>query len=360
MSNKDLSDQPSFLVNIPLKSNYFPDVSGVIATLLSAKKPLLFIGHNAIFNKDFSYIYMIFSLLKDFLSSKGGVLNFGANAKGALLSGATPDFLPKLNAIKDNKGYSTMDILSGNKESKLLFLAGIEPELDIIFGNKLCSAFKNIDNIVAMTQFANPMTYKYANVILPITTHFETSGTFINIIGLVQHFKKVVSPCFNSKPLWKVLCLLSDKIGLSDFNYSSSEDVFEDYDSLKTGSVKDVLNSTFIDNYLTSASALEKFNDYCVAPTLSMYDTDSLIRRSLPLRQTRDHKYYSKVRMSFSLAKFFGLLSQSQIRVKINNDCQYDLPLLIDEKIAPQTILIPFQFAPFFGTVNIEVLPIKK
>src|ERR1700693_6449665 len=63
----------------------------------------------------------------------------------------------------------------------------------------------------------------YADVLLPIAPFTETSGTFVNAEGRAQSFNGTVKPLGEARPAWKVLRVLGNLLGLSGFDYETSE-----------------------------------------------------------------------------------------------------------------------------------------
>ena len=66
---------------------------------------------------------------------------------------------------------------------------------------------------------------EYADVLLPVAPFTETSGSFVNTEGRVQSFNAVVKPQGETRPGWKVLRVLGNVLGLSGFDFMSSEAV---------------------------------------------------------------------------------------------------------------------------------------
>jgi NADH-quinone oxidoreductase subunit G len=63
-----------------------------------------------------------------------------------------------------------------------------------------------------------------ANVVIPVTVHAETSGTFVNAKGVAQQFKRAVFPPEGVKPAWEALALLAQALGV-DLRLGSLKEV---------------------------------------------------------------------------------------------------------------------------------------
>jgi NADH-quinone oxidoreductase subunit G len=66
-----------------------------------------------------------------------------------------------------------------------------------------------------------------ADMLLPIGTFAETSGTYVNVEGTWQSFGGVASPVGEARPAWKVLRVLGNLVEADGFDYVTSEDVLE-------------------------------------------------------------------------------------------------------------------------------------
>ncbi len=311
----------------------FPEIEHIAAELGCCKNPLLILGFDAILNKDFAEIYALFFELKHLLNAKGGVLSMGANSKGALLAGASVDYSPGGEENLQH-GLALHDMLSS--KTKLMLSFGIEPELDCIAGSKVLNALKEIDIVVAFSAYANEAMREYADIILPITTHFETDGSFVNINGQTQRFKAVISPYEDSKPLWKVLRVLSNLLAIEGFDYQTLDEVYAEY-----AAIEKVAPVPVIDDYLKNGLP-NLAEGYSILPTVSMYSTSSTLRRAKPLQNTQDAMYYKAVRLSAKFAVDKGIVDQTEVSIGIS-DQFYQLPIVIDENLAQNTIVIPFQ-----------------
>jgi predicted molibdopterin-dependent oxidoreductase YjgC len=67
-----------------------------------------------------------------------------------------------------------------------------------------------------------------ADVILPALTWAETEGTFINVEGRIQKFRRLLDPLGEAKPDWWIFCRLAEKMGRKDFTYQSPTEIAEE------------------------------------------------------------------------------------------------------------------------------------
>jgi NADH-quinone oxidoreductase subunit G len=84
----------------------------------------------------------------------------------------------------------------------------------------LGSQIESNDGLAALSTFAGlidfgshegPLT-RYARVGLPAATSAEASGTYVNVKGLSQASERAIRPLGSSRPAWKLISLLSEKL----------------------------------------------------------------------------------------------------------------------------------------------------
>ena len=68
----------------------------------------------------------------------------------------------------------------------------------------------------------------YADVLLPVATAYETSGSRINAQGDWQSFNAVVPAPGEARPSWKVLRVLANLMDLDDFDYQNTTEIHDE------------------------------------------------------------------------------------------------------------------------------------
>lgn len=69
---------------------------------------------------------------------------------------------------------------------------------------------------------------RLADVVLPAATWAEGEGTFVNVEGRIQKYKRLLDPLGESKPDWWIFCRLAEKMGSKEFVYQSSSEIAEE------------------------------------------------------------------------------------------------------------------------------------
>jgi NADH-quinone oxidoreductase subunit G len=120
---------------------------------------------------------------------------------------------------------------------------------------------------------------RYASVLLPVGTAYETSGTFVNCEGRRQSFAGAARPVGEARPAWKVLRVLGNQLGLEGFDYLSSEDIRADLDAVLAGIEGEAPELPLRAVSLRHAGGIAEPGAYA---------TDALLRRSRPLQETAE------------------------------------------------------------------------
>ncbi len=158
-----------------------------------------------------------------------------------------------------------------------LLFGGIEPAHDIGLPGA-AQALASCQRVIALTPYADPDVMGIAQVLLPIGSFAETSGSYVNCEGRWQEFRGCAQPIGEARPGWKVLRVLANQLGIDGFNQESSADVLAELRSVAAGATYD---GRFAD-------AREfKTERRGTTSTLPIYQVDAIVRRSNALQLTR-------------------------------------------------------------------------
>jgi len=209
-----------------------------------------------------------------------GYLPEGANAAGLSLAGVLPHRGIGGKPIA-KPGAAVAELIARPPQG--LLLVGVEPDLDCADGNQAIVAMEKAGFVLALSPFLADSLLEHADVILPMGTFAETSGTFVNAAGEWQSFGGVAQPVAESRPGWKILRVLGNLLDLPDCDYVSSE------------AVRDELRQAVADVRPDNRLSLADVPDAASAQILPvdqldvpMYRIDSLVRRAHSLQCTRD------------------------------------------------------------------------
>ena len=257
------------------------DDSEVIAKSLSSEgDTLILLGHEALNHPQSSTIRYLASLIAKATNSKFGFVTEGANTMGACLTGITPH--REINGTpRSNSGLNTDKIKECN--SKLTLLWNSEPNADVPnFADKK-------ENGASVIAFSTHFTDNFSNIadlMLPIGTFAETSGTFINCEGSWQSFNGVSSPVHEARPGWKVLTVIGDLLKLDGFEFESSLDVLSE--------LREKLGKTETSNNPEKYKNQSNGNKKASVERVPMYQMDAILRHSPSLQLTPEAQRDSK------------------------------------------------------------------
>ncbi|HUO83108.1 MAG TPA: NADH-quinone oxidoreductase subunit NuoG, partial [Gammaproteobacteria bacterium] len=252
----------------------------MVRRLIEAQRGVVLLGHVAQRLCDFADIRAVAAALAALCDTALGYVADGGNAVGAHLAGALPHRGPGGRPVAE-PGRTAADMLSAPPAAMLLL--GLEPELDCAQGSAALEAVEAAGFVVVLSPWATAEMRRYADVILPVGTFVETSGTYVNCEGRWQSFGGVARAVGQSRPAWKVLRVLGNLLGLDGFDYRSSADVRNE--------LAHDIESVQPDNRFESPRPVAPARGRPVDGAgleVPIYAVDGLVRRSAPLQMTRD------------------------------------------------------------------------
>ncbi len=262
--------------------------------------------------------------------SKLGYLSEAVNSSGAWLSGAVPHRLTG-GSKNSNIGLSSYEMLA--QKLKAYLLLGVEPELDCWDTRLAQQAMQDADLVVALTAFQSEALNSYADVLLPIATFAETSGTYINNEGTVQCFNGAVPPQGEARPAWKVLRVLGNSFNVDGFDYESSTEVYDE-------SIKAIgkIEGDNTDQWQLTVTAGAKKQGLQRITETPMNMIDSLTRRATSLQQTNDVAD-GAIHINSALAKKNKLSNADDATVEQDKQ-QVTMKVMVDERVPDNCVLI--------------------
>lgn len=250
-----------------------------------------------------------------------GILPQSANSVGADILG--------INAQLEGNRF--IDQL--NQPKKAVMLLNVEPDIDVADGYAAISALKEAQTVMAFTAYDSPILREVADVLLPITTFVETSGSFINMEGRVQSFHGVVKPVGDARPLWKVLRVLGNVLGCDGFEYENSQQVLKD--AIDVESVQGRLNN-FVKGQFESSGATRQL---IRVGGVGIYATDAIVRRSKPLQETIQAQQPVARIHSATLAEL-GLQVGEPVLAKQNAEAM-PIDIQVDDTLPENVVYLP-------------------
>ena len=227
----------------------------------------IFLGAVARMQSDYAELARLAALLAKATGAKLSILPLSANEVGAHQIGFVP-----------HQGEHAGELLQAGK--KAMILLGVEPEFDSLYGNTALSALEQAELVINLSAFETEAMRRYSDILLPITTYFETAGTFVNAHGQWQSFKVSAEAPGDAKPAWKVFRVLGNMLDVPGFDYVHADQVREEAHShVQALNTPECFAERSVPVRLQSNEELE------VVPRLSLYSVDAIVRRAQPLQQ---------------------------------------------------------------------------
>ncbi|MDX2476704.1 MAG: NADH-quinone oxidoreductase subunit NuoG, partial [Gammaproteobacteria bacterium] len=334
---KSGSDAPEGLAALVATVKVNDSHTDCIEQLSDAENSVVILGTIAQSMPDYAAMRMLASFIADATNSTLSYLTPGANTSGAYLSG----LLPNRNG-DEAEGLSGLDTQAMfSKGLKAYILYGIEADYDLENPVQANSALANADFVVSVTSFVTEAMKANSDVLLPISTLTEASGTLINVDGTVQSFSAVSKANGHSKPGWKVLRVMGNLFNVDGFEYQSSEDVMNELTSrleLKNNQVQTNRETNTV-NWSCPENISEQTADIQRIAELPIHSVDSITRRATALQKTQDAQVEFAT-INSTLAKKFKLEESQKVTAK-QGENMADIVISIDDRIADNCVYLP-------------------
>lgn len=235
-------------------------------SLLAGEKKAVLLGNLAQHHPKAADLHALAQAVADLTGATLGFLGEAANSVGGYIASAVP-----------KTGLAAAKMLE--QPRKAYVLMGLEPELDTYNPQQALAALSGAF-VVAMSPFKGQLE-NHADVLLPIATFAETSGTYINTQGDVQSFAAATVPAGEARPAWKVLRVLGNLLDLPGFDQDSSEAVRDE--ALDGVDVAQRLNNRLSDAAVQDVAVAAGLHRVGEVP---IYQADALVRRAPALQKT--------------------------------------------------------------------------
>jgi NADH-quinone oxidoreductase subunit G len=246
------------------------------AAFVNGGNSAIWLGALAIRHPAYAEIRALAAVLAGVVGASLGVLAEGANAAGAYLAGAVPHREAGGNTIA-RPGRNAAQMLAQPSNGYLL-VGGVEPWLDAAGGADL-RLLAGAKFMAAITPYASADLLRAAQVLLPMGSFAESSGTFVNLEGRWQSWAGAITPQGEARPGWKILRVLGNLLNLPGFDYNSSEDIRDELQKICASAADKPVGAEPIG----ALSGVVQPAGYGFLP----YRIDALVRRAPALQSIR-------------------------------------------------------------------------
>jgi NADH-quinone oxidoreductase subunit G len=324
----------------------------IAASLLDAKSSAVFVGIQSLTNPYLALIEELCESISHISDSSLGYLSPMANSAGACLAGTLPHRLAGGVEAPDEGEHAGQ--LTESKH-RLLLSIGINPTLDISHSERVQQLAQNNEFILAINSHSNEFIEENADLILPLASFAETSGTFVNTEGLWQSFKGCIKTPGESRQGWKILAALGQLLLPGEFDYEDSVAVKNE--------VKAHCSEVSLNNLSGVESAVSRLparsRSIQKVSMVPIYASDELLRLSKPLQATPLMNDQCAIVMNRQQAEKSKLADAIQVHIKQGQGTAV-LPLRLSDTIATGCVYIPSgidavkDLTQAFGSVELE------
>lgn len=243
---------------------------------------LVILGSQAVNFPHYATLRALAAVLAESAGAKLGYLPESANTAGAWLTGMTPHRVAGGEQAGDI-GKHTSDMLMSATKAYVLY--NVDPQFDCA-NPQIAEGAMHHAKVIAFTSFASDKLRAVADILLPIATASESSGTFINAEGRQQTYRAAVKQRGDSKPGWKVLRVMGNILGVSGFDYMSSQDVLDEFNEQVKHKPDNTRHFTGSEIFEKPEALPSQNNVLQKISHLHAFSCDAITRRATSLQKT--------------------------------------------------------------------------
>ena len=275
--------------------------------LHQSEDSVIILGEHVINNTDAHQIANLVNEIAKNTNSTTLNLTQTGNAMAAELAQFTPS----------GEGLNVNEMLAS--EMRAYILLDVYPTYDFHHANQALEALSNADTfVIALNGFDDEQIRACADVMLPMASVYETSGSQVNINNEIQSFAASVKAPEEAKPAWKVIKVMADLLELPGFHYTDSTQVLSE---VSHHAHKEHEYDHGVD-LSTKGAGVE------VIWQKSAYATDALLRHAKSLQDTAIGQ------MNFA---FMNAQTASTLGVKTD---YLGVPISLDETMADNCVFV--------------------
>jgi NADH-quinone oxidoreductase subunit G len=188
---------------------------------------------------------------------------------------------------------------------------------------KLAADTFNKDDVfvVSLNSFEDEASQINSDVILPLASFYESSGTHINFDGIAQSFSASVKGPGDSKPGWKIIKVLADLFEFKGFEYTDSTQVADE-----ALAITSIGNNDIVDK---NTKAIDD-SKIAIHWQYSPYAVDGVSRKAKSLQETQIGKMN---------AAFISLVTAKELKLS-GGDLFHGVPVSINETVAEGCVFV--------------------
>ncbi|MFS2003667.1 NADH-quinone oxidoreductase subunit NuoG [Duganella sp. CT11-25] len=310
--------------------------TAIAASLISGENKGVFLGNAATQHPQAAALHAAAQWIAEQTGAKLGYLTEAANTVGAYLVNANGAKAPAFTEAKS-----------------AYVLLNVEPELDAHNPQAAVAALKKAEMVVVMSAYKHGLDY--ADVLLPVSPFSETSGTFVNCEGRAQSFNGTVKPLLETRPAWKILRVLGNILGLTGFEYDTSEAIRDEVLGAGVTDLSAKLNNVTKQAVVAASAASTGTERIADVP---IYFADAVVRRAESLQKMADAAA-PQAHLSTALAQQLGVAAGDKVKVTQGSGSAI-LVAAVDAKLPANAVRVAAAHAStaalggMFGSITVE------
>ena len=317
--------------------------------LAAAEKGAVLLGNFAASHPDYSLLRALAAVLPEKTGVVSAVIPEKGNSCGAWYAGAVPHRLPA-GEVLEQSGLNASQMT--DSQQTVYMLVEVEPDKD--FANPVNALAKlSKGKTIALSSYKSESLMDCADVILPVASFAETSGTYVNGQCDVQSFSGAAPAYGQSRPAWKVLRVLGNMTGVDGFEYLSSQDVLAELEAIGSCQPDNSLQSATSGEPQLVKAGLERIAD------VPIYAADAIVRRSSALQHTVD-SWKSEIRINSKTASSVGLEDGISASLGCDENEKITARVIIDERVSDDSVWYPAavsgaeKLSRLFGEITLD------
>jgi NADH-quinone oxidoreductase subunit G len=302
----------------------------IASKLLSGDSSAVLVGNTFTAHTQYSILRFLAGKIAELTSSTFGYLGNVANESGCWLAGAVPHRGPAAEKLSD-PGLNVLGMLESNLKSYLLF--NLDPLLDCWDSKLASNGLGNAESVIAFTAYKTKSLEQFADILLPLSLYAENDGSYINVEGTQQTFNACVAPAGESRPGWKILRVLANKLGIDNCEYETVNNISYELNELTKNLVPQNLGHWgAVDFIPASNGSVVRISE------MPMNSSDLLVRHAESLQATIDVSD-GLIHINQKMADSIGVTNSSDIKLQ-QQDEAIELSYVIDERVSDNTVFI--------------------
>lgn len=305
----------------------------IARSLKEGRATTVMVGAMAYASSNFAQIRQLAAAIAQMSDSKLALLDPAGNAVGATLAGAVPH---RGAAAKESEkaGMDWRAMMASNLKG--LLLLNTEPELDACDSATALQGLQHSGFVVALSAFDSEQMRESADVMLPIATNFESSGSAVNIEGNWQRFNATVNPPGEARPAWKILRVLGNLFDLSGFEQISVDDVYEELQAECENVAYRPLSSAEIATGIDVSAATGTLQRVASS---SLYHNGAMVRRADALQATESALDAHRLRLNSATASGLGIADEAEVTLSAS-ELSTNVTIELDDAVADNSFVL--------------------